>query len=206
MSDTVGSDRPAAAAAPDAAGDSTAAGRIPVPAAATPAVTGLAVTAPAAAAPDAADVEEAYSFACMNCGHCWEQAYEIRHHRDTTGRLYVTYRADGVVVPSPLTRPNCGNCDGHHVRIMRSGQVDGAVAHRWSLEHADRGVHRTRHWPALHFLRRRRRAHPDALNAPDTPDAAAPGDPAAPGGPTPTSASTAPGAPTAQAPHRAQER
>jgi hypothetical protein len=101
-------------------------------------------------------VEEAYSFACMNCGHCWEQAYEIDHHSDTSGRPYVTYRADGVEVPSPLTRPTCDNCDGHHVRIMRSGQVSAAVANRWTLDHpAERGVHRTRHWPALHFLRRK---------------------------------------------------
>ena len=101
-------------------------------------------------------VSEAYSFACMNCGHCWEQAYAIEHHTDTAGRPYVTYRADGVEVPSPLTRPTCDNCDGHHVRIMRSGQVSDVVARRWALEHhAERGVQRTRHWPTLHFLRRR---------------------------------------------------
>lgn len=193
MSDTIGSDRPAAAAAPDTAvAATTATGAISVPATPAtptlPATTPATPTSPATPAPaDAADVEEAYSFACMNCGHCWEQAYEIRHHRDTSGRLYVTYRADGVDVPSPLTRPRCGNCDGHHVRIMRAGQVDGAVAHRWSLEHAERGVHRARHWPALHFLRRRRRPHPDAPDAPDalgtpnTPNAAdAPNTPDAP--------------------------
>ena len=74
---------------------------------------------------------EAYSFACMHCGHGWEQSYEIEHHTDTAGHPYVTYLADGAEVPSPLTRPSCRNCDGHLVRIMRSGQVDGASAARW---------------------------------------------------------------------------
>lgn len=101
-------------------------------------------------------VVEAYSFACMNCGHCWEQAYEIEHHKDTEGRTYVVYRTEGVEVPSPLTRPTCDNCDGHHVRIMGPGQVANALARRWALGHqTQRGVERTRHWPTLHFLRRR---------------------------------------------------
>lgn len=98
---------------------------------------------------------EAYSFACMNCGYGWEQTYEIEHHTDVAGSPYVTYLAEGRKVPSPLTRPTCGNCDGHQVRIMRSGRVSGAVAAQWSQEHHERGVHRTRHWPTLHFLRRK---------------------------------------------------
>lgn len=114
-------------------------------------------------------VTEAYSFACMNCGHCWEQAYEIEHHQDTAGHPYVTYRADGVEVPSPLTRPTCDNCDGHRVRIMGSGQVSDAVARRWTLEHKEheRGVHRTRHWPTLHLLHRK-----DGRPSPDSGDPA----------------------------------
>ena len=75
-------------------------------------------------------VHEAYSFACMNCGHGWEQAYEIERHVDTTGRPFVIYLADGVRVPSPLTRPTCQNCDGHQVRIMRPGRVAGVAAAR----------------------------------------------------------------------------
>ncbi|WP_432096606.1 hypothetical protein [Streptomyces sp. bgisy100] len=73
-------------------------------------------------------VHEAYSFACMRCGHGWEQAYEIRHHTDAQGRSVVTYYTDGRRVPSPLTTPVCGNCDGHVVRIMRSGQIPSAAA------------------------------------------------------------------------------
>ena len=68
-------------------------------------------------------VHESYSFACMRCGHGWEQSYEIEHHIDAGGGEMVMYVADGRVVPSPLTRPACQNCDGHVVRIMRAGQV-----------------------------------------------------------------------------------
>ncbi|WP_171166738.1 hypothetical protein [Streptomyces sp. I05A-00742] len=68
-------------------------------------------------------VHESYAFACMRCAHSWEQSYEIEHHVDPEGRPFVTYHADGVRVPSPLTRPTCPNCGAHVVRIMRSGQV-----------------------------------------------------------------------------------
>jgi hypothetical protein len=78
-------------------------------------------------------VHESYAFACMKCGHGWEQSYEIEHHTDADGQEFVRYVADGRVVPSPLSRPACHNCDGHVVRIMRAGQVSsarGAVEHR----------------------------------------------------------------------------
>ena len=68
-------------------------------------------------------VHESYSFACMRCGHGWEQSYEIEHHIGGDGREFVMYVANGQVVPSPLSRPACQNCDGHIVRIMRPGQV-----------------------------------------------------------------------------------
>lgn len=68
-------------------------------------------------------VNESYSFACMRCGHGWEQSYEIEHHIDGEGREFVMYVADGEVVPSPLSRPTCPNCDNHLVRIMRPGRV-----------------------------------------------------------------------------------
>uniref|UniRef100_UPI00211B3C1F hypothetical protein n=1 Tax=Streptomyces viridochromogenes TaxID=1938 RepID=UPI00211B3C1F len=71
-------------------------------------------------------VHESYSFACMRCGHGWEQSYEIEHHRDGDGQEFVRYVADGRVVPSPLSRPACQNCDGHVVRIMRAGRVSSA--------------------------------------------------------------------------------
>ncbi|MFB8755856.1 hypothetical protein ACFV46_05045 [Streptomyces sp. NPDC059852] len=71
-------------------------------------------------------VHESYSFACMRCGHGWEQSYEIEHHHDGDGREFVRYVADGQVVPSPLSRPACQNCDGHVVRIMRAGRVSSA--------------------------------------------------------------------------------
>ncbi len=71
-------------------------------------------------------VHESYSFACMHCGHGWEQSYEIEHHTDAEGRDFVLYVVDGAVVPSPLSRPGCLRCEGHVVRIMRAGQVSSA--------------------------------------------------------------------------------
>ncbi|MGV9878976.1 hypothetical protein [Streptomyces sp. NPDC003006] len=72
-------------------------------------------------------VHESYAFACMRCGHGWEQSYEIEHHVDTAGQEFVMYRADGLHVPSPLSRPTCLNCGGHVVRIMRAGQVSSVL-------------------------------------------------------------------------------
>ncbi|WP_405985910.1 hypothetical protein [Streptomyces sp. NBC_00872] len=71
---------------------------------------------------------EAYAFCCMHCGHGWEQAYDIEHHVDGSGRNYVVYKAEGIRVPSPLSSPSCTNCGGHVVRIMRSGQVSSVRA------------------------------------------------------------------------------
>ncbi|MDX3800677.1 hypothetical protein [Streptomyces sp. AK04-3B] len=73
-------------------------------------------------------VNESYSFACMRCGHGWEQSYEIEHHTDADGHEFVLYVANGRVVPSPLSRPACQNCDGHIVRIMRAGQVSSVLS------------------------------------------------------------------------------
>ncbi|WP_406008460.1 hypothetical protein OG440_21775 [Streptomyces sp. NBC_00637] len=73
-------------------------------------------------------VHESYSFACMRCGHGWEQAFEIEHHTDADGHEFVLYVADGRVVPSPLSRPACQNCEGHLVRIMRAGQVSSVLS------------------------------------------------------------------------------
>src|SRR5690349_5703037 len=47
-------------------------------------------------------VHESYSFACMRCGHGWEQSYEIEHHTDADGQEFVIYVANGQIVPSPL--------------------------------------------------------------------------------------------------------
>ncbi|QNP72190.1 hypothetical protein IAG44_24090 [Streptomyces roseirectus] len=79
-------------------------------------------------------VNESYSFACMRCGHGWEQSYEIEHHTDADGHEFVMYVVDGKVVPSPLSRPTCQNCDAHLVRIMRAGQVS-------SVREATRRLH-----------------------------------------------------------------
>ncbi|WLW54421.1 hypothetical protein [Streptomyces sp. YU58] len=75
---------------------------------------------------ETAVVHESYSFACMRCGHGWEQSYEIEHHVDAQGHEFVQYVVNGQVVPSPLSRPTCANCDNHLVRIMRPGRVASA--------------------------------------------------------------------------------
>ncbi|MFI1167058.1 hypothetical protein ACH4UM_26535 [Streptomyces sp. NPDC020801] len=80
-------------------------------------------------------VNESYSFACMRCGHGWEQSYEIEHHTDGDGNEFVRYVAEGRVVPSPLSRPSCQNCDGHVVRIMAAGQVSSVQSHLHEAEH-----------------------------------------------------------------------
>ena len=74
-------------------------------------------------APGASVAHESYSFACLRCGHGWEQSYDIEHHLDAQGKEFVVYRADGRRVPSPLSQPTCDQCDGHVVRIMRPGRV-----------------------------------------------------------------------------------
>lgn len=66
---------------------------------------------------------EAYAFACMRCGHGWEQSFDIEHHVDDKGKAFVVYRTDGLRVPSPLSSPSCPMCEGHVVRIMQSGAV-----------------------------------------------------------------------------------
>lgn len=99
-------------------------------------------------------VSEAYAFACLSCGHGWEQSYDIEHHVDAKGQAFVTYIAAGERVPSPLTRPTCLNCGGHKVRIMRSGQVSDVMS-LWNTPVGERAVHRTRHWSLLHRLHRK---------------------------------------------------
>ncbi len=84
-----------------------------------------------------ATVHEAYAFACLNCGFGWEQAYEIEHRTDYQGQPLVTYRANGVPVPSPLSRPSCPGCGGAHVRILRAGRVSEATAY-WHAPYAAR--------------------------------------------------------------------
>jgi hypothetical protein len=68
-------------------------------------------------------VHESYSFVCLRCGHGWEQSYDIEHHFDAKGKEFVVYTTGGRRVPSPLSQPTCGHCDGHVVRIMRPGRV-----------------------------------------------------------------------------------
>ena len=95
----------------------------------------------------ATTVHEAYAFACMRCGHGWEQAYEIEHHVDGSGNDFVIYKANGERVPSPavqahlheLRRP-CG--PDHAVRPGLDRPAAAPVAVR------DRRAHRGQRTPA----------------------------------------------------------
>ncbi|NLU70003.1 hypothetical protein [Streptomyces sp. HNM0574] len=73
-------------------------------------------------------VREAYSFACMKCGHAWEQEYEIEHLEYPDGSPLYVYYADGERVRSPLKHPRCMFCDGRVLRIMRAGRASAAIA------------------------------------------------------------------------------
>jgi hypothetical protein len=125
-----------------------------------------------AAKPAEPVVSEAYAFACLNCGFGWEQAYEIGHLMGVDGRLRTVYRANGVPVPSPLTKPSCPGCGGEHVRIMRAGRVAETVAH-WheplhpepvDSTHTPARPHRARrlHLPFHLHLRRNHHGTPEA--------------------------------------------
>ncbi|MFJ4435228.1 hypothetical protein [Streptomyces sp. NPDC088923] len=90
-------------------------------------------------------VQESYSFACMRCGHGWEQAYEIERHADPDGHPYVVYLAGGERVPSPLSSPSCLNCGGGVVRIMRAGRVTSAASQAHTYGHGAAPAKPARH-------------------------------------------------------------
>ncbi|EFL00499.1 conserved hypothetical protein [Streptomyces sp. SPB78] len=126
MSDFAGSVHPATTSGPAAiAGTPGTAGTT-----GTPGATGAGGTTGTAGT-----VQESYSFACMRCGHGWEQAYEIERHADPDGHPYVVYLAGGERVPSPLSSPSCLNCGGGVVRIMRAGRVTSAASQAHTYGH-----------------------------------------------------------------------
>lgn len=102
-------------------------------------------------------VHEAYSFACLNCGYGWEQAYDIEHHTAKDGHTVIEYKANGVRVPSPLRELVCPGCGGERVRIMRAGRVADmatVLAPGWPPTAEPEGPPeppglrpRRRHWP-----------------------------------------------------------
>ncbi len=143
MSDFAGSVHPATTSAPGAvAGAPGTAG--------TPGADG--------SAGSAGTVHESYSFACMRCGHGWEQAYEIERHADPDGHPYVVYLAGGERVPSPLSSPSCLNCGGSVVRIMRAGRVTSAASQAHTYGHGTAPAKPSRARPAPPVRARRRRA------------------------------------------------
>ncbi|MFI9782167.1 hypothetical protein ACIHEI_01460 [Kitasatospora sp. NPDC051984] len=108
-------------------------------------------------------VREAYSFACLNCGYGWEQAYDIEHHMDRDGHILVEYKANGVKVPSPLRELVCPGCGGERVRIMRAGRVAGlaamAAAPGYAPTAEPEGPQKPRKPRVLHWWNRLFRSH-----------------------------------------------
>jgi DNA-directed RNA polymerase subunit RPC12/RpoP len=105
---------------------------------------------------EATAAHESYSFACMHCGHGWEQSYVIEHHLDAEGHEFVTYLTDGRRVPSPLSRPQCDHCDSRVLRIMRAGQVALALNADRPQRATTAGARQRRHLSdLLHVFHRR---------------------------------------------------
>ena len=68
-------------------------------------------------------VREDYGFACLHCGHAWEQSYDIEHHLDRDNKPFFRYFTNGERVPSPLSTLTCLNCLEHRVLITGSQRV-----------------------------------------------------------------------------------
>ncbi|MGQ4383471.1 hypothetical protein [Streptomyces sp. SAS_270] len=74
-------------------------------------------------------VQRSYSFACLDCGHGWEDTYDIDVTVDKYGRINAAYHLGDRRVPSPLQSPRCLACESRTIRIMRPGRVATARLH-----------------------------------------------------------------------------
>ncbi|MEU9207746.1 hypothetical protein AB0D27_07265 [Streptomyces sp. NPDC048415] len=74
-------------------------------------------------------VRRSYSFACLDCGHGWEDTYDIDVTVDEHARITAVYHLGGMRVPSPLQSPTCPACESRKIRIMRPGRVASARLH-----------------------------------------------------------------------------
>ncbi len=64
-----------------------------------------------------APIRESYSFLCRECGHAWQQIYEIRRVHDSTGLIQSAFFLDGDRTPSPLTQGRCVGCGSARVLV-----------------------------------------------------------------------------------------
>ncbi|WP_199546963.1 hypothetical protein [Streptomyces sp. N35] len=65
---------------------------------------------------------EAYSCICLDCGHSWEQEYDVRRYVDGRGVTRVRCTGgDGEAVRSPVTRPYCPACESTVLRVLPAG-------------------------------------------------------------------------------------
>lgn len=64
-------------------------------------------------------VRRACSFACLDCGHGWQDTYDIDVTVNEHARITAACRLDGTFAPPPLQSPRCPSCKSHKIRIMR---------------------------------------------------------------------------------------
>ena len=74
-------------------------------------------------------VQRSYSFACLDCGHGWENTYDVDVTVDEQAQITAVYRLGDRRVPSPLQSPRCPACESRKIRIMRPGRVAAARLH-----------------------------------------------------------------------------
>ncbi|WP_308405645.1 hypothetical protein [Streptomyces tardus] len=86
-------------------------------------------------------VQESYGFACLHCGHTWEQTYEIEHHLDRDNKPFFYYYTGEERVPSPLSTLTCLNCGEHTVRITGTARISAV---RSAFPHSGGGAPRAR--------------------------------------------------------------
>jgi Zn finger protein HypA/HybF involved in hydrogenase expression len=75
-------------------------------------------------------VQRSYSFACLDCGHGWEGAYDIDLAAAEHARITAVCHLDGEHVSPSLQSPRCPACEGRKLRIMRPGRAATARLHQ----------------------------------------------------------------------------
>jgi hypothetical protein len=66
---------------------------------------------------DDAPIREAYCFLCQDCGHVWQESYEIRRVHDSRGQIQSAFFLEGRRVTSPLTQGRCAACGSARVLV-----------------------------------------------------------------------------------------
>ncbi|MEU3241566.1 MULTISPECIES: hypothetical protein [unclassified Streptomyces] len=72
-------------------------------------------------------VSETFAFACRNCGHTWEAAFQVMFFTDPTDAAGLHTQEyvdeDGVAIRSPLADAVCTRCGSRRVRVASPDTV-----------------------------------------------------------------------------------